>query len=172
MKKLKSSWKLGLVVGFSAPLLFSWAMRLLFPPFPKSTLAVARASGRDPYIYHEINLLCKKAEEEHYLSETEWKRVLKLFARPHGRDKADAMRIMAMLSESSRQEEIVKIARENLNHPDNHIQFQALHLLWVCHAPGWHEEAQKRIGSKEQNVREMARSALHKGEYVRNESKK
>ncbi len=161
-----------MVLGFSAPFLGLGIFRLLRPPLPVTTVAVAQMAGRDPFIYHEMDLLLKKAEDERHLSDVEWKRVLELFARPNSGEKADAMRIMSMISESEHKKEIITIAKENLKNADNHVEFQSLRLLWLCHAPEWREEANKRIDSKEENIREIAQSVLRKGEYVRKGIKK
>ena len=162
-----TKWKLALGLGISLPLILGGALRYFYPPIPDDVLRRARLEGRNPREMLELRTMLAQTEETRAPSDSEWRRVLELYQHPNDHDKLDAMAVMQEVGDRKRQDEILYIARANLQNPNEFLQSKALRLLWMSHAPEWKEEMTKRKGSPNETIRTAAETYLKRGEFLR-----
>ena len=71
---------------------------------------------------------------------------------------------MMFLGATPRRDTILQMVRPRLDDKDTFVQVSALIVLRRSHDPSWRTEAQKRVDSPDEHIREMARGMLSMGE--------
>lgn len=156
--KLKTlGWKLPFALGIVAMLGIWGGWRILNPPLSAEDIVHLRV-GYDLHAIRELVQLQNKVENTHNLSPEEWRRLKTIFTDRsiNSKTRRYALATMMGLGKTTYRNEILSLAKPELQNPDWVWQNGALILLRHFDDPAWRSEAAKRLNHSDENIRSNA----------------
>ena len=158
-----SNWKVPFLVGILLTAGGGVLYRVLNPPIEARTVRLARILNTDPRKLQRVDEIRKGVQEatqkKTELPDKEWDELVAIFNDPNENIRLQAIRIMASLGETRRRDTILNMVRPLLEGSPM-IQVSTLNLLRRFKDPSWKAEAQKRVNSPDDYLREIASALL------------
>ena len=133
---------------------------------------LAELQGRQPKELYDFEELRTKLNSGDRISANDWERISLASHSANEHAKLDAMDVMQEVRNTERRDEILAVARVNLDSSNEFIQAKALRLLWKSHSPDWKAVLSQKATSPNETIRSVATTCLNRGEFVRKEIKR
>lgn len=160
--KKNFGWLVALLLGIVTPYGVYSVYRIVNQPIDPKIVTAAKDVNVEPNLLVDLKHISNEIRKTEKVTEAQWNRIRELYQRPEPGLRSFVLQVLMFFPTTAYTNEVIQMARENIDHSNSMAQLYSLFLLWKNRVPDLLEIAKKKKNSDYGELRKLAEDIIKK----------